>query len=244
MKKILYFFLIPLLFSCENDDDDRLVPIENQPSTSGELFSLDDLPEITLEFPLSEWNKLLSNYDLNPKNEKKVVSHFSFHLNGAVIQLDSVGLKLKGNTSRRRPEGATGQAHNAAAPDWHHCHFSIDFSKNRDDQRFKGLNKINLKWFKDDPSYVREIYCYDLFRRYGIWTAPRASYCRLKIKIQGDAAPAYYGVYAMIESIDEDYIAKHHAKWVHRRAFYGKPVMVQTTATPILCKPQVWALKM
>lgn len=223
MKKLFFFLLVSFFISCSDDDDNPIVPIVQEPeSTSGQLFSLDDIPEITLEFPLADWNKLLSNYDLNPKNEKKVVSHFTFNLGGDLIQLDSVGLKLKGNTSRRRPEGAAGQAHNASAPDWHHCHFSIDFSKNRDDQRFKGLNKINLKWFKDDPTYAREIYCYDLFRRFGVWTAPRASYCKLRIKVQGDATPAYYGVYAMIESVDEDYLTKHQANWGATPGFLWK----------------------
>ena len=54
---------------------------------------------------------------------------------------------------------------------------------------------------KDDPNYVRELYCYDLFRRYGIWTAAHDVYCRLWLKV-GDAEPAYFGVYEMIEPIE------------------------------------------
>jgi len=222
MKRL---FLLSLLFlvSCDHDNDPVFIPVdETIPTTSGQLFSLADVPEITLEFPLAEWNKLLTNYDLNPKNEKKVVSHFTFSLNGNTIQLDSIGLKLKGNTSRRRPEGNTGGLHNPDAPDWHHCHFSLDFSKNRDGQRFMGRNKLSLKWFKDDPDYVREIYCYDLFKRNGVWTSPKASYCRLRIKVAGDANPAYYGVYAMIESVDEDFIVSRRRHWGGQQGFLWK----------------------
>jgi len=209
MKKLLSVFVLALLFLCSNCD----APKPQADPTKLDLFNLKDLPSITLEFSLDEWNTLLTNYDLNPKNEKKVVSHFTFALNGTTVELDSIGLKLRGNTSRRRPEGDFGQLHNAANPDWHHCHFALDFSKFKGAQRFEGLNKLNLKWFKDDAAYCREIYCYDLFNRYSCWTAPRASYCKVTIKVEGDTQPGYYGVYAMIESMDEDFIARQQDKW-------------------------------
>jgi hypothetical protein len=65
---------------------------------------------------------------------------------------------------------------------------------------------VHLKWFKDDPAYVREVYCYDLFRRYGVWTAIRDIYCRFWIHVEGDDKPAYYGVYGMLETIDDEYL--------------------------------------
>ena len=217
MNKTLFLIPLLLLVYCSNSDQS---PIANQalvkptlPVVESDVFNLKVVPEIKLHFSLAEWNKLLQNFDLNPKNEKKVVSNFTFTTNGRTVQLDSIGLKLRGNTSRRRPEGASGQVHNAAAPNWHHSHFAIDFSKFKDAQRFLGLNKINLKWFKDDPTYSREVYCYDLFRRFGCWNAPRSSYCKLTIEVEGDAAPAYFGVYELLESVDEDFIAKNSAQW-------------------------------
>jgi spore coat protein H len=218
MKKL--FLLVPFLFliGCGDIDTPLIadVPLAGKPAPAdieSELFDLNKVPSITLTFTVAEWNKLLTNYDLNPQNDKKVVSNFTFSTSGKAVQLNNIGLKLKGNTSRRRPEGDTGQLHNAFNPDWHHCHFSLDFSKNIGAQRFKGLNKLNLKWCKDDATYIREIYSYDLFRRFGCWTAPKASYCKLTVQVEGDAQPAYYGVYIMLESVDEDYIAKRSAQW-------------------------------
>jgi spore coat protein CotH len=227
MKRILLFLPLLLLMYCSNADNPLLSEngTDNRPTppvVESEVFNLNDVPSITLEFQLADWNKLLQNYDLNSKNEKKVVSHFKFVSNGKTVVLDSIGLKLRGNTSRRRPEGGEGDLHTANATDWHHCHFSLDFSKYRDDQRFKGLNKMNLKWFKDDASYTREVYCYDLFRRFGCWNAPRSSYCKLTIKVQGDATAAYYGVYEMLEAIDEDFIAKNSSKWGAGTGFLWK----------------------
>src|SRR6476620_2535120 len=206
----LLLFLSLSFFSCSTD----AAPSQNSgPGPAFQLFDLTKVPQIELQFSLDQWNALLSNYDLNPKNEKKVVSRFTYKLNDDVVVLNNIGLKLRGNTSRRRPEGTQGQPHNVSNPDWHHCHFALDFDKNVANQRFKGLAKLNLKWFKDDAAYAREIYSYDLFRRYGIWSAPRASYCRVTIKVEGDAIPANYGVYAMVESVDEDFITARASHW-------------------------------
>ena len=227
MKQLLYFLPILIVLSCSDIDKTELFNknLANRPIipiNESYLFNLNEVPSITLEFTVEEWNKLLQNYDLNPANDKKVVSKFSFFNNGSTIELDSIGLRLRGNTSRRRPEGSNGELHNAVNPDWHHSHFALDFSKNRVTQRFIGLNKMNLKWFKDDASYCREIYSYDLFRRFGCWNAPRASYCKVSIKIEGDLTTAYFGVYAMVENIDEDFLLKNQSKWGSATGFLWK----------------------
>jgi len=211
MKKLLFLIPILLLFNCTNDENSN--PAVVNPPNNIAVFNLNDVPSITLEFSLKDWNKILTNYDLNPKNEKKVASHFTYSVNGTTVELDNIGVRVRGNTSRRRPEGDTGELHNAFNPDWHHAHFALDFSKYKKEQRFEGLDKINLKWFKDDSNYCREIYSYDLFTRNDCWNAPRASYCKVNIKVEGDAKPAYFGVYAMIENVDEIFIAKNQAKW-------------------------------
>jgi spore coat protein H len=228
MKKMMLFLpILLLLWNCSDLDTSNITTITDAAKASIPLpqsdvvFDMNQVPVITLEFTVAEWNKLLTNYDLNPKNEKKVVTKFTFDGPGRATIIDSVGLKLKGNTSRRRPEGDTGQLHDGMNPDWHHFHMSLDFSKYRDNQRFKGLNKLNLKWFKDDKSYAREIYSYNLFRRFGCWQAPLASYCRVNIKIAGEDA-AYYGVYVLLESVDEDYIAKRAASWSPSVGFLWK----------------------
>lgn len=213
IKIIFTLWIFIFIFSCQKDE-----PIQPDPTPSPEsvqkdsIFNIDVVPEITLTFQLNDWNKILTNYDLYDKNDKKVVAHFKFVSEGKTIILDSIGVRLRGNTSRRRPEGTYGQLHNAQNPDWHHCHFGLDFNKYKN-QKFKGLEKLNLKWFKDDATYIREIYCYDLFKKNSVWTAPRASYCKLIIKVLGDSQPAYYGIYMMLENIDEDYLSYRKDEW-------------------------------
>lgn len=167
------------------------------------------IPEITVSMTVNAWNRLLKRYDEFSHNVDYFHADFTYRKGNEVFEIEDGGIRLRGNTSRRRPEGNGGQEHDAVNPDWHHCHFGINFRKfHKDDEHtIKGIRKVNLKWFKDDPCYVRELFCYDLFRRYGIWTAAHDIYCRLWLKI-GDSEPAYYGVYQMIEPIDDEFIER------------------------------------
>lgn len=167
------------------------------------------IPEITIEITEEEWNRLLFRYDEYSHNVDYFHADFTYKKGEEIIEIIDGGLRLRGNTSRRRPEGKGGEKHNASSPDWHHCHFGINFRKFHKDSEhtINGIRKVNLKWFKDDPNYVRELFCYDLFRRYGIWTAAHDIYCRLWLKV-GDSEPAYYGVYEMIEPIDDEFIER------------------------------------
>ena len=175
------------------------------------VWDEDYLPEITMKFTLEEWNNLLDGFD----RDNHIVDYFhadlTFKLGDEVTEIQDGGVRLKGNTSRRRPEGNQGQKHVANNTDWHHCHYSLNYRKfHKDsDHTVKGVRKMYLKWCKDDATYARELYCYDLFRRYGIWTAALDNYCRLWVHVEGDDKPAYLGVYQMIETVDDEYVKRH-----------------------------------
>ena len=180
---------------------------------AGELdwvFDMNVVPEIHIEVSLEEWNNLLKEYDRDSNTNAYVHCDVEFSSKGEVHNFVDAGLRLRGNTSRRRPEGNGGEMHRTNDTDWRHCHFMINLRKYQkdDEHELHNVRKIHLKWFKDDRAYCREIYCYDLFRRFGIWTAAYSSYCRLWIHVEGDDKPAYYGVYEMIEAIDDKYVKK------------------------------------
>ena len=221
-------YLVALLFSvsCRNDivnlDPEIVIPPEEllqQPyqtpyqlsASQKYLYDIEAVPEISLEISKDEWNKILSYYDQNKNNEEYIVGKFAFNKSGTPEKLDSIGVRLRGNTSRRRPEGFTGQSHNSTNPDWKHASFTVNFKKFRKTQKFHDSEKLILKWFKDDPNYVREVYSYDLFERFGVWTAPQSSYCKLTIKVTGDSKPAYFGVYQMIEPVDDTYLTNRNS---------------------------------
>lgn len=172
------------------------------------IFDLSALPEIHIEVSLSEWNRLLAAYDADMNTDEYIHCDARFIKEETTHAITDAGLRLRGNTSRRRPEGNSGEQHKASGTDWRHVHFMLNLRKyvKDDAHTIGGVRKIHLKWCKEDPTYVREMYCYNLFRRYGIETGILTSYCRLWLKVQGDARETYFGVYEMLESIDEQYL--------------------------------------
>ena len=169
------------------------------------LYDMATLAHITINVAEEDWNDFLSYYDQNPHNEEYIPASFKYEKNGEIFGLDSIGIRLRGNTSRRRPEGSVGEQHSPDG-DWHHAHFGVKFDEYVDDQTFCTADRIYLKWHKDDANYCREVYCYDLFRRFGVWSAPRACYTRLSIFVEGDEKPVYMGVYALIEGMKDSYL--------------------------------------
>ena len=181
-----------------------------EPVKEGYDYVWDDsaLPEVHISVSLNEWNRLLALYDANAFTTQYVKATATFVKQGETTVIDNVGLRIKGNTSRRRPEGWYGQMHQRDNTDWHHAHFGLNLRKYVDDEAhtIQGVRKLHLKWFKDDPAYVREMFCYELFRRAGVWTAIRDNYCRLWLHVEGDSKEAYYGVYELMEPIDKRYL--------------------------------------
>lgn len=187
------------------------------------IFDMEALPEIHITVSEEEWNTLLKLYDQDANTDEYIHCDASFTKNEQMHSFADAGLRLRGNTSRRRPEGDGGQMHDTENPRYRHVHFMLNLRKFQkdDEHQLGGVRKIHLKWHKDDPCYARELFCYDLFRRYGIWTALNTSYCRLWLKV-GDSKEAYYGVYAMLEAPDERYLKKRIDGFGNDKGFLWK----------------------
>ncbi|MCI6481273.1 CotH kinase family protein [Treponema porcinum] len=182
------------------------VPFATRTENLDFIFGTDAVAEITLTIDRSEWNTLLENYDTNPKNEDCIHADFKMTKGEYTWQAEDIGMRLRGNTSRIRPQ---------QGDNYYQAHFKIDFEEWIEDDtieegKLAGCMKgIILKRFKDDPTYVREVFGYNFFRKNGIWTAPRAGYTRLFINIiEEDGKPTEldYGVYAMIEEINKQFL--------------------------------------
>lgn len=225
MKRIHTLFIgAAVLTGCELTDsaDDAAGDIPSGAFTTTDIghqglsYVWDDsvIPEITFKVSQDEWNRLLGLYDQNHNTKEYIHCDITYKKGSQTTVVEDAGIRLRGNTSRRRPEGAEGEMHKSNDTDWHHCHFGVNLRKfNKDkEHEIKGIRKFNLKWFKDDACYAREVFCYDLFRRAGVWTAAFDVYCRLWIQVEGDSQPAYYGVYGMIEPYDGKYLEKRE-KW-------------------------------
>ena len=75
--------------------------------------------------------------------------------------------------------------------------------KERKDRTFATLEKIDMRWNKnDDPTYIREIYAYDMYRSYGV-LAPHTNLA--SVDIGNDHA----GVWVFYEPIDKIFLEKN-----------------------------------
>ncbi len=196
------------------------------------LFSLEKVHTITIAISTLEWNALLGDFDANPRNEIFRKADFYYgDAPGDGEYVPNVGFRLRGNVfSRQRPESGSGQHDPDRA--LQRVHFRIKFNeqfKEREDvygsreiltrldnknREFRTVRSLNLKYNKNDPTYTREVFSYDLFRRFGVQSL-RQAYTRLYLRI-GNGPMRYMGVYLMGEHVDKS--------WAQRR--FGKNAFV------------------
>lgn len=100
--------------------------------------------------------------------------------------IDSVGFRLRGNTSRESNKKS----------------FKISFNSFKKGRKFYDIEKLNLNGEHNDPSIIRSKLCFDHFRAIGL-NASRAAHT--EVYING----IYYGLYMSIEHIDENFIRRH-----------------------------------
>lgn len=203
---------VAAIAACGKDDGGSAPqdsPAKHYSNADGQEYVFDGsvLPELHVQVVESEWNKLLSYFDEDPNTDKYVFCNARYIKGNDTTRVSGAGLRLRGNSSRVRPESSWGKEHKREDTHWHHFHFTVNFHKfvKDDAHTVHGQKKILLKWFKDDPCYVREIYCFDLFNRYGVWTALKDVYCRVWIRVIGDPAETYYGIYQLMEPVDEHF---------------------------------------
>jgi len=101
-------------------------------------------------------------------------------------RFDSVGFRLRGNTSR-----------NAAKKS-----FKLDFNEFIKGQAICGIQKFNLKAEQNDPSMIRSKIAFELFEQIGL-KASRVAYTEVYINEK------YYGLYENIEHIDDCFLEYH-----------------------------------
>lgn len=192
----------------EENKDELNPEYDSRTESLDNIFNPDALGQMVLVFDRSEWDKHLSYCDLNMNHEESVVAKgFYFTKDNKEWYFNDIGFRIRGNTSRRRPQLGNGKGNN----DYVQAHFALDFEEWTDEDKKLAdcMKGVILKRFKDDATYSREVYAYNLFRQNGIWIAPRAAYTRLIIQIQesdGTFETVDYGVYSMIEEIKKQFL--------------------------------------
>ena len=114
----------------------------------------------------------------------------TIHFQNAHIDetVDSVGFRLRGNTSRVSEKKS----------------FKVDFNHFINGRDFFDVEKLNLNGEHNDPSIVRSKVCWDLFQDIGM-VSSRAAHA--KVFINGD----YFGLYVSVEHVDDSFLSRNYA---------------------------------
>ena len=139
---------------------------------------------ITIDADDLEWMYNWQNVESDSLHPATI--HFqNAHINETV---DSVGFRLRGNTSRTSAKKS----------------FKVDFNHFFPGRDFFDVEKLNLNGEHNDPSIVRSKICWDLFQDIGM-VASRAAH--VKVFINGD----YYGLYISVEHVDDSFLSRNYA---------------------------------
>ena len=113
-----------------------------------------------------------------------------FHFQNAYINdsIDSIGFRLRGNSSRDAAKKS----------------FKISFDTFIKGREFYGVDKLNLNGEHNDPSIIRSKLCFDFYNIIGM-NASRANHAEVYINGQ------YFGLYISVEHIDDEFLKKNYA---------------------------------
>ena len=200
---------------------------EDQEADFAALFSYENYVCLKLDIPDSELKKIQEDYERYSSFGSKSPIYRKANLyvtiktpTGEVIErvIGEVGVRMKGNTSRTSFYSDEEGMYNLV-------HFKLSFGETFDEEEYYGedanvwaneeerdarkdrtfatLEKIDIRWNRnDDATYIREIYCYDIYRELGL-LAPHTNLA--SVDIGNDHA----GLFVINEPIDKIFLEKN-----------------------------------
>ena len=168
----MYIFVIML----------AVTPVIFSQDDSWKLFDDTEVDEvhITIDSLRLEWiYENVYSDSLHPSTVRYVSEWFD-------ETLDSVGFRLRGNTSRVSEKKS----------------FKLDINYFEQGRSFYGVEKLNLNGEHNDPSIIRSKICWDLYRDLGMVTS-RSTHVAVYINDK------FYGLYISVEHIDDEFLEKN-----------------------------------
>ncbi|HRI32457.1 MAG TPA: CotH kinase family protein [Saprospiraceae bacterium] len=173
MTKVSSFLHLIFTFLC-------LVKIGDAQSLS--IFSNTYIPEVRITIPKDSLDVLLS--ELYSDYYFKAAVNFNYPNGGD--RMESVGLRLRGNSSRKSAKKS----------------FKISFNEFIKGAEYQGVKKLNFNAQVNDPSLIREKLFYDCWKHFGL-PERRTSFVKLFVNNE------YYGLYTCLEEIDKNWLQKN-----------------------------------
>lgn len=198
--------------------------------TFEDLFDYHNKIQIDLHMDTSEWQKIQTDYiDYSSRGLKSPIYRYAKSVditvekNGVetVFRYDHIGVRMKGNTSRRDFIDENGDI-------FANIHLKLSFEETFDNplyyteaermtwtpeeklaqqnREFFGMSKIDLRFNKNaDRSWIREYYALEMFRSFGI-LSQHSNFSQLNIHTEkGEMA---YGLYLLTEPLNKSFIKR------------------------------------
>lgn len=171
---ILFFTIVSRLAFSQNPGDS--------------LFSSPVVHDINISFTQAAWWNLLMYNKLHADSFNLSTEPIMGNVTIDGVLIDSVGVKLKGNSSFGYP----GQKKS----------IKLEFNEYVSGKKYNGLKSINLNNNTLDPSFMREKLMLDYLNSKGL-AAPRCTYARVSYNGQ------YVGLYKIVEQVDKTFLKTH-----------------------------------
>jgi len=147
--------------------------------TSDEFFSKGTIPFVRIHTDQDSWRQL--------DREPRIFIRVNVQVDDVMYR--DVGMHLKGGRgSFRSLDSKPG--------------LTLKFNKFKKGQRFHGLEKLHLNNSVQDPSFMTEIICSQLFRQAGV-PAARATNARVQMNGRN------LGFYVLVEGVTEDFLGRY-----------------------------------
>ncbi len=176
MRKTLQLTFLMILLST--------IYLHAQTDDSWKLYDDSHIARVDISIDTAALNWIYNNV----QSDSEHVAVFHFKNNWIDETVDSIGFRLRGNTSREAKKKS----------------FKVSFNTFKKGRDFHNVEKLNLNGEHNDPSIIRSKLCFDHFETIGL-KASRANH--VAVYINGN----YYGLYINVEHIDEEFLKKNFA---------------------------------
>lgn len=148
------------------------------------IYRTDVIPRVDITIHPDSLDWIYQNVD----SDHEFKAGFKYTAAGLVDVVNEVGFRLRGNTSRQSAKKS----------------FKISFNTFTPGGKFYGIEKMNLNGEHNDPSVIRSLLVWNLFRQMRV-VGSRSNHVEVYINNN------YYGLYINVEHIDEEFVQSRFA---------------------------------